>query len=414
MGSKVIIPSYQSEALDAIPNIASTVRQTFRTNKTKDLQYRLVQLRKLYWGLTDFTPALKEALKRDLNKSAFESMLAEIDWLKNDCMFMIEHLEKFAKDEKLGSPHVPTTFALMKFRIKKDPMGAVLIIGSYNYPVQLLLAPFIGAIGAGCTAVLKPSEGAPNSAMVVKEMIGKCMDSSAYTVVNGAVPETTALMDEKWDKIFYTGSAQVGAIIAKKAAETLTPVCLELGGRNPAFVTKNANIALAARRLLWGKTQNAGQVCLSQNYVLIDKEVVQSFITHLNAAHKEFFPNGAKASPDLSRIINKRHYLRIKKMLDDTNGKIVMGGQVDESELFIEPTAVLVNSMDDSMIVQESFGPIFAIYPYTSLDEALNLANNVHRTPLTLFTFGSKTENKRSKSLNPDRYQTHLELGQIC
>jgi beta-apo-4'-carotenal oxygenase len=288
----------------------------------------------------------------------------------------------------------------MKMRVRKDPVGTVLIIGPYNFPVQLLLAPFIGAIGAGCTAVVKPSELTPACAMVIKEMIEKRLDNDAFAVVNGGIPETTALMNEKWDKVFFTGSATVGKIIARKAAETLTPVVLELGGKNPAFVTKKANLALAARRLLWGKTLNAGQVCLSQNYILVDKDVVTTFIEHLKQAYREMFPNGAKASPDFARVVNQRHFFRLKKMLDDTKGKIVMGGAMDESELFIEPTAVLVNSVDDSMMQEESFGPIFSIYPVNSLDEALNIANLVHRTPLSLFSFGSKAENERSKHAN--------------
>ncbi|KAK3937906.1 beta-apo-4'-carotenal oxygenase [Diplogelasinospora grovesii] len=393
--SKVTIPEFQTTPVDAIPGIAATARNTFKTHKTKDIQWRLVQLRKLYWAFEDFKPQMLEALQRDLHKSQFESLLTEVDWVKNDCMFMIQHLETFAKSEKLKAPHVPITHSLMNLHIRKEPMGTVLIIGPYNYPIQLLLAPMVGAIAAGCTVVIKPSELTPNCAMVIKQVIEERMDPDAYAVVNGAIPETNALMNEKWDKVFFTGSAQVGTIIAKKAAETLTPVCLELGGKNPAFVTKNANLALAARRLLWSKTMNAGQVCMSQNYVLIEREVVDTFIQQLHNSMKEMFPNGAKASPDLARIVNKRHFQRLKKMLDETNGKIVMGGSMDESELYIEPTAVLVNSTHDTMMMEESFGPIFSIYPVDSLDEALGIADGVHRTPLSLFSFGSKTENMK-------------------
>ncbi|KAL2178281.1 Aldehyde/histidinol dehydrogenase [Thermothelomyces heterothallicus CBS 202.75] len=389
------IPEFQNTALEAIPGIASNVRGAFRTHKTKTLQWRQTQLRKLYWAIEDYQPQILDALKKDLHKSDFEALFTEIDWIKKDCLFMLDHLENFMKDEKLGSPYVPATHSFMKFRVKKEPLGTVLIIGPYNFPIQLTLAPLVGAISAGCTAVIKPSELTPACAMVMKELIENRLDTSAIAVVNGGVPETTALMNEKWDKIFFTGSAAVGTIVAKKAAETLTPVVLELGGKNPAFITKHANLALAAKRLLWGKTMNAGQVCLSQNYILIDKDIVPTFITHLNQAYKDMFPNGAKASPDFGRIVNQRHFQRIKKMLDDTNGKIVMGGAVDESENYIEPTAVLVDSVDDSMMQEESFGPIFSIYPVNSLDEALNVANLVHRTPLSLFTFGSKAENKR-------------------
>lgn len=394
MATKVTIPEYEATPLEAIPDIARSVRQSFRTNKTKNLEWRLVQLRKLYWSLDDLSDYLAEAILRDLRKSVYESMLTEIDFVKNDCMWMIKNLKSLAKEEKLGSPDVAITYSMLNFRIRKEPLGAVLIIGPYNYPLHLIVCPLIGAIAAGCTAVIKPSELAPATAMAFINLL-KALDNNAYAVVNGGVPETSALLEEKWDKIFYTGSAQVGSIIAKKAAETLTPVCLELGGKNPAFVTKNADLALAARRLLWGKVLNAGQVCMSHNYILIDNSVVSAFIEHLNSAYKTFFPNGAKASPDLARIVNQRHFQRIKKLLDDTKGKIVMGGQVDESELFIEPTAVLVNSMDDSIMQEETFGPIFAIHPVFTLDQAIDIANSVHRTPLALYSFGSNAENAR-------------------
>lgn len=395
MATKVLIPEFEATAIDAIPQIANTARGAFRTHKTKKLQWRQMQLRKLYWALDDYQPQILAALKQDLHRSDFESLLTEVEWLKKDCLFMLEHLEKYAKDEKLRSPDVPFTYSFMNFRIRKEPLGTVLIIGPYNFPVQLLLAPMIGAIAAGCTAVLKPSELTPACAMVVKDLVEKRLDNTAISVVNGGIPETNALMNEKWDKIFFTGSAAVGTIITKKAAETLTPVVLELGGKNPAFITKNANLPLAAKRLLWGKTLNSGQVCMSQNYVLIDKDLVPTFIECLKQAYKDMFPNGAKASPDLARIVNQRHFQRVKKMLDDTKGKIVMGGAVDESENYIEPTAVLVDSVHDSMMEEESFGPIFSIYPVNSLDEALNVANLVHRTPLSLFSFGSKAENQR-------------------
>jgi beta-apo-4'-carotenal oxygenase len=391
------IPEFVATPLEDIPGIAKRVRDKFRTHQTKDIEWRLVQLRKLYWALTDLAPMMQEALKRDLHKADVEAALQEVLWLRNDCMFMIDNVKNFAKDEKFGSPYVPMTFAMMKFYTRKDPLGAVLIIGPYNLPLQLLIAPLIGAIAAGCTAVLKPSEVSPASAMVSTEIV-KRLDPDAYQIVNGAVPETTALLNEKWDKILYTGSASVGKIIAKKAAETLTPVCLELGGKNPAFVTKQANLPLTARRLLWGKSSNAGQVCVSHNYVLVERDVAPVLIAHLNTAFKEAFPKGAQESPDLARMVNVRHFQRVKAMLDNTKGKIVMGGQMDESDLFIAPTAVLVDSIDDAMMKEESFGPIFAIYPVDSLDEALKVADQIDRTPLAVAAFGSKVENQRSRS----------------
>lgn len=388
----VFIPPFTATAVDTIPDTCSTVRAAFRTLKTKDLEYRKVQLRKLYWAIKDHSPQLEEAFRLDLRKSRYEAVFTEIDWVCNNIMFMLKHLDAWSKDEPIGSPAVPLHFKPNKVRIRKEPLGAALIIGTYNFPFMLSVDPLVGAIAAGCTAVLKPSEGAPNMAMAIKDIVDKALDPEAYRVVNGEVPETQALLDQKWDKIFYTGSAQVARIIARKAAENLTPLTLELGGRNPAFVTRNANIKLAAKRLLWGKTLNAGQVCVSQNYVLVEREVVDEFIKQLNAASNQTFPNGAKASPDLARVVNEKHFLRIKKMVDESQGKIVLGGQMDKDDLFIEPTAVLVNSIDDSMVAQESFGPVFSILPFDTLTEAIDIANKVDPTPLALFGFGTREE----------------------
>ncbi len=232
-------------------------------------------------------------------------------------------------------------------------------------------------------------------AAVLKAVIDNALDPSCFAVVQGAVPETTALLDQKWDKIFYTGSGTVGKIIAKKAAETLTPVTLELGGRNPAIVTRNADARLAARRLLWGKVLNAGQVCLSQNYTLVDREIFQQFLAEMKAALKEFYPNGAKASPDYGRIVNGRQWARLKKMMDNSKGRILIGGDMDESQRFIEPTVIQVDDINDSLIADESFGPLIPILPVNNLDQAIRIANQVDSTPLGVYPFGTKVETDR-------------------
>lgn len=253
----------------------------------------------------------------------------------------------------------------------------------------------IGAISAGNTVVLKPSENAPHSAVVMQKIIAAGLDPDCYACIQGGIPETTALLNEKWDKIFFTGSARTGAIIAKAAAPTLTPVALELGGRNPAIITKKADIRLAARRLLWAKAMNAGQVCISQNYILADREVVPTLISELKIAMKEFFPKGVKESPDYGRIINISAFNRLKKMLDNSGGRIVIGGTMDADQLFIEPTVVEVSDPNDSLLVEESFGPLIPILPVTDLDEAIHLANSIHSTPLGVYAFGSKAETDR-------------------
>ncbi|KAJ4373076.1 Hexadecenal dehydrogenase [Neocucurbitaria cava] len=393
------LPSFKHTPLDDIASTTSQLRASFLSHKTRPLEFRIQQLRKLYWALKDNEALISEACKRDLGKPSFETYLVEISWCMNDCVFMANNLKRFAKDEK--PQDIPMTNMLMGPRIRKDPLGTALIIGAYNFPFQLSVGPLIGAIAAGCTAVVKPSESAPYAAAVLEKVLAESLDPSCYTVIQGAIPETTALLDQKWDKIFYTGSEHVGKIIAKKAAETLTPITLELGGRNPAIITKHADPKLAAKRLLWAKTLNAGQVCVSQNCTFIDREMVPAFIREMQNALNEFYPNGARASPDYGRIVNERQFARLKKMLDSTNGRIVVGGTMDESDLFIEPTVVQVDSISDPLVADESFGPILPILPVTDLDEAIRIANSVHDTPLGTYAFGTKAE--MEKILNQTR-----------
>ena len=261
----------------------------------------------------------------------------------------------------------------------------------------MTLGPVIGAIAAGNTVVIKPSENAPRSAAVMQKIIEESLDPSCYMVLQGGIPETQALLAERWDKIFFTGGANVGRIIAKAAAPNLTPVVLELGGINPAIVAKSADPRLVARRLLWGKLLNAGQICTSQNYLLVDRSLVPEVVQEFKNAYKEFYPQGAKGSSDYARIVNLPAFNRLKSMLDNTKGKIVMGGTMDEKELFIEPTVVLVDSVEDSLCSQESFGPFIPILPVDSLDEGISVANSVQSTPLGLYPFGNKADVEKSK-----------------
>jgi len=255
----------------------------------------------------------------------------------------------------------------------------------------------IGAIAGGNTVAIKPSENAPNSAVIIQEIVEEALDPSCYKIIQGSIPETQALLAERWDKIFFTGGANVGRIIAKAAAPHLTPVVLELGGINPAIITKSADPRLVARRLLWGKTMNAGQLCTSQNYLLVDRAIVPRVVEEFKKAYNEFYPQGAKASPDYSRMINAGHFQKLKSMIDNSKGKILVGGTMDEKELFIEPTIVEVNSTDDSLLIQESFGPLIPILPVDDLDEAVKIANGIQATPLGLYPFGSKQDTDKSE-----------------
>ncbi|KAJ5138493.1 uncharacterized protein N7515_003341 [Penicillium bovifimosum] len=386
----VALPELKFTSLDEIPERISTARKAFMEHKTRDIEFRLVQLRKLYWAIKDHEEEIIEACAQDLRKPRFEAAVAESGWIMNDIVYTTRNLHKWAKDEK--APEIDLSFKFMNPKIRKDPLGCVLVIGAFNFPFQLTLGPAIGAIAAGNTVVIKPSENAPRSAAVMQKIVEASLDPSCYTIIQGGIPETQALLAERWDKIFFTGGATVGRIVAKAAAPHLTPVVLELGGINPAIVSKNANPRLVARRLLWGKLMNAGQVCTSQNYLLVDKTLVGKVVEEFKIAYKEFYPQGAKNSPDYSRIVNPGAFARLKSMLDNTNGKILMGGTMDEKELFIEPTVVQVESVDDSLCTQESFGPFIPILAVENLDEAIALANGVQSTPLGLYPFGNKAD----------------------
>lgn len=250
----------------------------------------------------------------------------------------------------------------------------------------------IGAISGGNAVVLKPSENSPNSAAIMEKIMKEVLDPDCYACIQGGVPEMKVLLEERWDKIFFTGSATVGKIITKAAAPHLTPVTLELGGRNPAIVTRKADVALAARRLLWAKTMNAGQVCISHNYTLVDKEVLDVFVDQLKTALNEFFPNGAKSSEDYGRMVNLASFNRIKKMLDNTSGRIVAGGTMSAEDLFIEPTVIVITDPEDSLMRDESFGPLMPVLGVDNLDQAIHIANKTHDTPLGIYAFGSKDE----------------------
>ncbi|UNI20692.1 Hexadecenal dehydrogenase, variant 2 [Purpureocillium takamizusanense] len=394
MGSiKGGIAPFEATSLDDIQAKYDTLRKTYRTNRTKDFEFRKKQIRRLYWGLIDCAPLIEEALMKDMGKCKYEAHVTELEWCKTECVNVANKLDAWAKDEPVAD--LPLQYWPMKMRMRNEPLGTILMIGAYNYPYQLNITPLVGAIAAGNTVILKPSEHSPHSAMVLKKLFDEYLDPECYVCVNGALEETKFVMDLKFDKVVFTGGKKTGAIIATKAAQSLTPVLLELGGQNPAFLTKHSDLKLAARRLLWQKCLNAGQVCLSHNYVLIDRSLVSKFIGEVTAAYRTFMPQGAKKSPDFSRIVNKTHFDRIKAMVDNTKGKIVMGGDSDESEFFIEPTVVLVDSIDDSMMAEESFGPVWSIMPVDSLDEAIDIANKVDPTPLALYTFGSDAENKK-------------------
>ncbi|KAI5306191.1 hypothetical protein KEM55_008686, partial [Ascosphaera atra] len=320
MATAVELPTFVATPVEKIPIYIQELRDSFNSGKTRDVEFRITQLRKFYWALKDREEKFLAAIKKDLNKSAYETLLTEFVFALNEIIFVTDNLKKWVKPEKLGD--VDLTFKIMNPVVRKDPLGTVLVIGAFNFPYQLTLLPLVGAIAAGNTVVLKPSEVSSHSAAIIQEAMDAAFDKSCYRCIQGGIPETQALLAEKWDKICYTGGERVAKIIAEAAAPNLTPLLLELGGRNPAFVTKNANVKLAARRLAWGKATNAGQVCVSHNYTLVEKEVVDEYIANLKKNLETFYPQGADQSPDYGRIVNVNHFRRIKAMIDNSKGEI--------------------------------------------------------------------------------------------
>jgi beta-apo-4'-carotenal oxygenase len=348
------------------------------------------------YSIHDNQDRIHEALARDFGKPSYEAYLTESSWMMGDILFTLKNIDKWLKDE--SAPDIALPFKPLSPKIRKDPMGTVLIVGPCNYPFQLTMVPLFGAIAAGNSVVIKPSEQTPNSAIVMQELVEAALDPSCYTVVQGAIDQMKALLDERWDKIFFTGSHAVGRIISKAAAPYMTPVVLELGGLNPAIVTRNANPRIVARRLLWAKSMNAGQTCTAQNYVLIEKSVLPAVLEELKKAYKSFYPNGSKGSPEYSRIVSDRAFQRLKKMIDDSKGKIIFGGATDEKERYIEQTFIQVDSLEDSMIVNEAFGPICAVVTIDNVDEAISIAKKVQDTTLGIAVFGNSAEQQKGES----------------
>ncbi|EPS36178.1 hypothetical protein H072_10264 [Dactylellina haptotyla CBS 200.50] len=394
--SRTIVPP-QSTPVDEIPAVVTRLRSTFRAHTTYPLEWRKQQLRKLWWGFHDHENDVVAALHQDLRKPEHEALQSDGIWMKNAILDALSHIDKWVQEERLD---VDLLGKMAAPSIRKEPLGVVLIIGAYNYPFQLTFAPLLGAIAAGNAVVVKPSEISSASAAVITTIIRECLDPDAFAVVNGAIPETSALLEQKFDKICYTGNGVVGRIVATAAAKHLTPTILELGGLNPCIITKNADAKLAARRICWGKALNGGQVCLAPDYAIVSSSKENEFVSAVADNWRKFYPQGPQASPDLARIVNERHFHRIKKMLDDTDGEIKVGGQTNEKEKYIDLTLVKVKDETDSLMKDEIFGPLLPYVVIDDVDDAIEFVNRVSDTPLAIYPF---TNDKKEAEYILDR-----------
>ncbi|MEU2560939.1 aldehyde dehydrogenase family protein [Streptomyces longispororuber] len=365
--------------------LVDRLRATFRTGRTRPLDWRTRQLSRLRTLLTEHREDLADALHADLGKPRAEAYRSEIDFSVREIDHTLEHLEEWLRPQAVD---VSATFGpAAGAGTQYDPLGVVLVIAPWNYPAQLLLVPVAGALAAGNAVVAKPSELAPATSALVAELLPRYLDTDAVAVVEGGVPETTALLAQRFDHIFYTGNGTVGRIVMRAAAEHLTPVTLELGGKSPAFVDAGldgAALTETARRLARAKFANAGQTCVAPDYVLTDPATARALEDALARAVEELFGPDPAASEAYGRIVNERHFDRLSALLD--SGRLVTGGRTDRAAKYIAPTVLADVKPDEPVMREEIFGPVLPIVEVDGLDEAIAFINDRDK-PLALYAF---------------------------
>jgi aldehyde dehydrogenase (NAD+) len=384
-----------------VPAIQGRLQAAFDTGRTRPLSWRRAQLKRLLGMLTEREDDLLAALKQDLGKSAAEGYGGEVGFLITEIKHTLKHLAKWARPEKVSTPIVNQPG---KSYIIREPLGLVLVIAPWNYPLQLLVSPLHGAIAAGNCAVLKPSELAPATSRLCAELLPRYLDPDCFAVVEGAVPETTALLDQPWDHVFFTGSTRVGKVVMAAAARHLTPVTLELGGKSPCIVDRDVDIGVAARRIAWGKWFNAGQTCVAPDYVLVHEERETELLTGLQGALREFYGEDPKASPDFGRIVSEAHHQRLTGFL--TDGELVAGGQADAAQRYLAPTILRQVDPEAAVMQDEIFGPILPILTVKSVDEAIGFVRRRPK-PLALYVYSSNRA-------NTDRVLEQTSSGGAC
>jgi len=378
--------------LEEIEKIHSELRTGFQTGKFKSIEYRKYQLLQLAYLVKDNGERFRDALASDLGRPPLESEFLEIGSTIGEAKEALLGVEKWAKPEK---PEFSFNFYAMRPVIYKVPKGVVLIISPFNYPIWLSLGPLAGAIAAGNAVVVKPSEQTPAVSALIAELVPKYLDPQLIRVVNGAIPESTKLLELQWDHILYTGGDRVAKIVAIAAAKHLTPVSLELGGKSPVIIDPNCDLQTTARRILWGKVVNAGQTCVAPDYVLVPKSFQETFVQALKDTNETFYPdsNSPSSTATFSRLVSPQAFARVHNLLKDTKGTIVFGGETDEATKYIAPTVVKDVKGDDSLMKEEIFGPILPIVPVENLDEAIDFVN-ARNHPLALYVFSKDSEFK--------------------
>lgn len=370
--------------IENIKGIVAAQRAFFRSHATLDLEYRLAMLRRLRGAILKYERELTDALYSDLHKSYEEAYLTEISVVIGEIDNFLKNLKRWAAPSKKSTP---LKMFPSRSEVLTEPLGVTLIIAPWNYPVQLLLNPLVGAIAAGCTAVLKPSPYVPHFAEVIERLIDETFDAEYVAVVQGNRDVNAALLRERYDLIFFTGSPDLGRVVMRAAAENLTPVVLELGGKSPVVVDKSADISLAAKRIAWGKTLNAGQTCIAPDYLLIHKDVKADFIVAFRRAVVELHGEDVRQSRHYARMVSDRAFERVAGYLHC--GDIVAGGMTDGEERYIEPTLLDNVAANSSVMEEEIFGPVLPMITIDSVDEAVEFILDREK-PLAMYLFGDE------------------------
>lgn len=371
-----------------IKEIIAAQRTFFRSNATLEREFRREQLKTLQRALKEWEKPLCDALWNDLHKSYEESIMTELSIVSGEIKNHLKHLRSWMK-----SHSVPTPLKMMPScsSIVNEPLGNALIISPWNYPVQLLLNPLVGAISAGCTAILKPSPYVPEVSRVIGEMIAATFEKKYIAVMQGNREVNNALLEERFDIIFFTGSPALGRKVMEAAAKNLTPVVLELGGKSPCIVDANANIEIAARRIAWGKTLNAGQTCIAPDYLLIHRNRQDEFVEAFGKALKRLHGDDIKKSRHYVRIVNDKAFKRVCSYMKE--GKILLGGESDAKERYIAPTLLSEVSEGANVMQEEIFGPVLPMIPFDNREEVINFIREREK-PLALYYFGKVKHGK--------------------
>lgn len=370
--------------VDNIPALVDGVRRTFDTRVTRPLSWRKRQLERMIALLEENETELSEALATDLGKPAVEGFVTDIAFVIGEVKLMLKNLRRWNRPERVRTPVVALPATSKRI---PEPLGVVLVIAPWNYPIQLLLVPAAGAIAAGNAVVMKPSEVSSATSAALARLVPRYLDTSAIALVEGGVPETTALLAQRFDHIFYTGNGTVGRVVMRAAAEHLTPVTLELGGKSPTIVHASADLDVAARRIAWGKWLNAGQTCVAPDYVLVEKSVEAALVERIGRVIQDFYGDEPKTSGSYGRIVSERHFDRLSGLMN--GGRVIIGGDTDRNDRYIAPTVITDVDLSSPLMNEEIFGPLLPIVPVKSVREAISFVN-ARPHPLALYVFAEK------------------------